>query len=122
MACHAGKGKSDCYAVLRLTIVKRHMLQTRVHVLPNTHYAAMRANHVLQESAETVQGKKRGAQSGPNAQGAEDVLRGHAHACVRAAHPGRVGGGARTYGRELGADRIGEGVHVVGQIGPASAD
>ena len=65
MACHAGKGPSDCYAVLRLTIVKRHMLQTRAQLLPNSHYAAMRANHVLQEEAEKKEGQKRGAASGP---------------------------------------------------------
>ena len=65
MACHSGKGHGDCYAVLRLTIVKRHLLQERAQLLPNSKYAAMRANKVLAEDAEVKEGKKRVAQSGP---------------------------------------------------------
>ena len=65
MVCHSNKAHSDCYAVLRLSVVKREMLHTNWHLLPNSNYAAMRANHTLQEKAEKKEGKKRGKDSGP---------------------------------------------------------
>ena len=94
MACHAGRGRCDCYAVLRLTIVKRQLLQTRSQLLPNSKYAAMMANKVLQEKAETQEGKKRGAQSGPKGikMYAEDTR-------MQAADPGGGCGAARAHGR-----------------------
>ena len=55
----------NCFQVLRLMVIKNHMLQTKYHLLPNSNYAAMRANHVLQEHSIRVQGKRRGADSGP---------------------------------------------------------
>ena len=35
------------------------------HLLPNSNYAAMRANRTLQEKATSVEGKARGRESGP---------------------------------------------------------
>lgn len=55
---------SDCYAVLRLFVIKNQMLQN-TKVLSNSKYAAMRANRVLAENAVTKPGKKRGRESGP---------------------------------------------------------
>ena len=55
----------NCFQVLRLMVIKNHMLQTKYHLLPNSNYAAMRANHVLQEHSIRVQGKRRGADLGP---------------------------------------------------------
>jgi hypothetical protein len=67
LACHSPRGHatSDCYAVLRLTIVKRELLISHAHLLPNSKYAAARANRVLQEEAVQKEGKKRGRESGP---------------------------------------------------------
>ena len=65
MVCHSNKAHSDCYAVLRLSVVKREMLHTNWHLLPHSNYAAMRANHTLAEKATTTEGKKRGKESGP---------------------------------------------------------
>ena len=66
MTCHGGRGAhGDAYAVLRLTVVKRQLLQTKWHLLPNSKYAAMRANHTMQEDAVQTGGKKRGRQAGP---------------------------------------------------------
>lgn len=66
LACHNPKHpKSSCYQVLRLTLVKRQLLQTKSNLLPNSNYAAMRANRVLQEDAARKPGKKRGKDSGP---------------------------------------------------------
>ena len=66
MANHNPKSThGDCFQVLRLIVIKNHMLQTKFNLLPNSNYAAMRANHVLQEHSTRVQGKRRGADSGP---------------------------------------------------------
>ena len=66
LACHNPKApKSSCYQVLRLTLVKRQLLQTKAHLLPASNYAAMRANRVLQEDALKQAGKRRGKLSGP---------------------------------------------------------
>ena len=66
LACHNPKSRnSSCYQVLRLTLVKRQLLQTKANLLPQSNYAAMRANRVLQEDAEKKRGKKRGKDSGP---------------------------------------------------------
>ena len=66
LACHNGRGPhSDCYAVLRLTTVKRQMLNDHHGLLPTTKYAAMRACRVLQEDAVVVEGKRKGCESGP---------------------------------------------------------
>jgi hypothetical protein len=66
LACHNPRNpKSDCFQVLRLTLVKRQLLQTKANLLPNTNYAAMRANRVLQEDAARKSEKKRGKESGP---------------------------------------------------------
>jgi len=65
MANHNPNAKyGDCYQVLRLTVIKNHLLQTKYDLLPNSNYAAMRANHLLQEQAKRVEGKRRGANSG----------------------------------------------------------
>jgi hypothetical protein len=66
LACHNPRNPhSDCYAVLRLTVVKTHLLQTKTLLLAQNKYAASRANHVMQADAATAQGKKRGRESGP---------------------------------------------------------
>mgnify|MGYP007078115714 CR=1 FL=1 len=66
LTCHNPKApKSSCFQVLRLTLVKRQLLQTKSDLLPQSNYAAMRANRVLQEDAEKRSGKKRGKLSGP---------------------------------------------------------
>lgn len=66
LATHNPKSPhSDCYSVLRLTIVKRQLLQTKSHLLPNSNYAAVRANRVQQQDAVKTDGKKRGHESGP---------------------------------------------------------
>ena len=66
MACHnPKKPKSDCFAVLRMTIVAKHLLQTNSHLLPHSQYAAMRANHVTGVDSVRVGDKKRGRESGP---------------------------------------------------------
>jgi hypothetical protein len=65
MASHNPKNPhSDCYAVLRMCVIKRQMLQTKAHLLPHSKYAAMRANRVVAENAVDT-GKKRGQSSGP---------------------------------------------------------
>ena len=66
MACHNKKGgKSDCYQVLRLMVVKQQLLEKHSHLLPHSQYAAMRANRVLAQEAQKKEGKKRGRESGP---------------------------------------------------------
>ena len=55
----------DCYQVLRLMVSKTVFIRTKAHLLPATNYASMRANHVLAQHAERIDGKKRGAGSGP---------------------------------------------------------
>ena len=66
MACHnPSHPNSDCYQVLRMTVIKAQLLHTKSHLLPASNYAAMRANRVLAESATRVEGKRRGCQSGP---------------------------------------------------------
>lgn len=65
MACHATKGHSDCYQVLRLCVVKRQTLHDNFHLLPHSKYAAQRSNHTLQEKATCVEGKRKGRESGP---------------------------------------------------------
>ena len=57
LACHSSKGHSDCYAVLRLLVVKRQSLIDHWDLLPNSNYAAMRANRTLPPTA-TGQGSK----------------------------------------------------------------
>lgn len=66
MANHNPKAKEgSCFQVLRMMVVKNQMMRTMSHLLPASKYAAMRANHVLAEQAERIEGKRRGAQSGP---------------------------------------------------------
>ena len=66
MASHNPNNKhGDCFQVLRMMIIKTVFLRTKSHLLPASNYAAMRANTVLAQHAQKVQGKRRGAQSGP---------------------------------------------------------
>ena len=67
MPCHNPKNpKSDTYNTLRLTVVKKTLLQTKATaLLSNSKYAAMRANQVMQASSVCKGGKKRGKESGP---------------------------------------------------------
>lgn len=61
MACHnPSMPHSDCYQVLRMTVVKAELLRSKAHLLPASNYAAMRANRVLAETAARVDGKRRG--------------------------------------------------------------
>ena len=46
-------------------VIKTVFIRTKAHLLPATNYASMRANHVLAQHAERIDGKKRGAGSGP---------------------------------------------------------
>ena len=55
----------DCFQVLRLTVIKQQFLRTKAHLLPASNYAAMRANSVLAQHSVRLQGKRRGADSGP---------------------------------------------------------
>jgi hypothetical protein len=55
----------DCYQVLRMMVIKTVFLRTKAHLLPASNYAAMRANAVLAQHAKKVEGKRRGASSGP---------------------------------------------------------
>ena len=60
LACHSSKkGKSDCYQVLRLMVIKQQLLEKYSHLLPHSQYAAMRANRVLAQQAKTKEGAAR---------------------------------------------------------------
>ena len=66
MANHNPNSKEgDCFQLLKMMIVKTEMMSTMSHLLPASKYAAARANQVLAEQAEHIEGKRRGAQSGP---------------------------------------------------------
>ena len=66
LTCHNPRNEHcDAYEVLRLSVVKTHLLQNRSLLLAQNKYAAMRANRVMAEDAACKAGKKRGAESGP---------------------------------------------------------
>ena len=66
MANHNPKSQDgDCFQVLRMMVIKNQMMHTKSHLLPASKYAAMRANQVIAEHAARIEGKRRGAQSGP---------------------------------------------------------
>ena len=67
MSCHNPKNPhSDTYNTLRLTVIKKTLLQTKAQtLLPNSKYAAMRADVLMQARSVNKGGKKRGKDSGP---------------------------------------------------------
>eukprot|EP00966_Prymnesium_polylepis_P032464 754830-Prymnesium_polylepis.1 len=99
MACHNPSApKSDCYQVLRMTVIKTQLLSTKSHLLPASNYAAMRANRYSRNlrngwrASGAVRNQDR--KSSNVGRRARRSARSAASACVRR-WSGRMGGSRR---------------------------